>query len=109
MSKEEIIKEIEKDLKRKVIPRKRDRRVGEEKAVENNEEEYPQDEYIDNENDPQAVEKITEEDYTIPENDEKIEFDEIFETVRTKITNLANYDQMMEKTVLDALRKGKLK
>jgi len=69
-----------------------------------------EEEYITNTNDPQAVEKITtKEDYTIPENDEKIEFDEIFETVRTKITNLANYDQMMEKKVLDALRKGNLK
>lgn len=110
MSKEEIIEEIEKNLKRrKVIPRKRDRRVGEEKPVENNEEEYPDDEYIDNENDPQAVEKITEEDYTTIYDDEKIEFDEIFEIVRAKITNLTNYDQMMEKKVLDSLRRDKLK
>ena len=66
-------------------------------------------EYIDNENDPQAVEKITEEDYTILLDDEKVNFDEVFESVKTKITDLTNYDHMMEKKVLDALRKGKLK
>ena len=66
-------------------------------------------EYITDENDPQAVEKITKEDYTIPEGDEKIDFDEVFETVKTKITNLTNYDHMMEEKVLDSLRRGKLK
>jgi len=66
-------------------------------------------EYITNENDPQAVEKITKEDFTILDNDEKINFDEVFETVRTAITNLTNHDHMMEQKVLDALRRGKLK
>jgi len=66
-------------------------------------------EYIDNENDPQAVEKITKEEYTIPLDEEKVNFDEVFESVKTKITNLTNYDHMMEEKVLDALRKGKLK
>lgn len=107
--KEEIIKKIEKEITRKVIPRKRDRRIGEEKSVEDNEEEFSEDEYIDGENDPEWVEKITEEDYTIPENDEKIDFDEVFETVRSKITNLTNHDKIMEEKVLDALRNGKLK
>jgi len=73
------------------------------------ESEFSDDEYIDSENDPQAVEKITKEDYTLIENDEKIDFDEVFETVKTKMTNLTNYDHMMEEKVLDALRRGKLK
>ena len=66
-------------------------------------------EIIHNENDPQAVEKITKEDYTIPLDEEKVNFDEVFESVKAKITNLSNYDHMMEEKVLDSLRKGKLK
>lgn len=66
-------------------------------------------EYITDENDPQAVEKITEEDYTIPYDDEKIDFDEVFETVRAKITDLTKHDHMMEQKVLDSLRRGNLK
>ncbi len=66
-------------------------------------------EYITDENDPQTVEKITKEEYTIPLDEEKVNFDEVFESVKTKITNLTNYDHMMEEKVLDALRKGKLK
>jgi len=66
-------------------------------------------EYITDENDPQAVEKITKEDYTLIENEEKIDFDEVFESVRAKITDLTNHDHMMEEKVLDSLRRGKLK
>ena len=66
-------------------------------------------EYITDENDPQSVEKITKEDYTIPLDDEKIEFDEIFESVRAKITDLTKHDKMMNEKVLDSLRRGKLK
>ncbi len=107
---EEIIKKIEKDLRKIVIPRKCDRRIGEEKPVEDNEEEYLDDEYIDSENDPETVEKITEEeDYTIPIDDVKIEFDEVLEIVKTKISNLTNYDKMMQEKVLDSLRRGTLK
>jgi len=72
------------------------------------EEDYDDDEYIDSENDPSAVDEITEEDYTLPNNDEVVEFDEVFESIKTKITNLTNYDNMMEGKVLDALRKGEL-
>ncbi len=68
-----------------------------------------EEEYIDFENDPQAVEEITKDDYTIPLDDEKVDFDEVFETVKTKIINLSNYDHMMEEKVLDALRRRKLK
>ena len=66
-------------------------------------------EYITDENDPQAVEKITKEDYTISIDNVKIDFDEVFETVRAKITDLTKYDKMMEQKVLDSLRSGKLK
>ena len=90
---------------------KRDRRIGSDKAVTNKKEEYiEEEEYIDSENDPQSVQKIiTEDDYTIPLNDEKIEFDEIFETIKTTIVNFVKYDHMMEQKVLDALRSDKLK
>ena len=89
---------------------KRDRRIGTDKAVTNKKEEYIEEEkYIDNENDPQAVEKITEEETVISLDDVKMDFDEVFESVRVKITNLTNYDHMMEEKVLDSLRRGKLK
>ena len=67
------------------------------------------DEYIDSENDPQKVLIVPEDDYVISDNEEIVEFDEIFETVKTMITNLTNHDHMMEEKVLDALRRGKLK
>lgn len=74
------------------------------------EEEYTDDEYIGKDNDPCSVEKITEDNsILIEEKEEVIEFDKVFETVRAKITNMTNYDHMMEEKVLDALRKGKLK
>lgn len=70
-------------------------------------EDYLEEQYITNDNDPTRVEKITEEDYTIPEKEEKIEFDKVIETVKTKmITNLTNYDHMMDQKVLDSLRRG---
>lgn len=65
-----------------------------------------EEEYIDEDNDPEKVEIIKKEDYTLPEKEEIIEFDEIFESIRTKITNFSNYDYMMEEKVLDFLRKG---
>lgn len=71
-----------------------------------NEDEINEEEYILTTNDPQYVEKIKNEDYTLPENEEIIEFDEVFESVKTKISNLSNYDHMMEEKVLDFLRKG---
>lgn len=73
------------------------------------EDENFEEEYINDDNDPTSVEKITKEDYTIPGDDEKIEFDEIFETVRTKITNLTKHDKIMENKVFDSLRRGNLK
>ncbi len=70
---------------------------------------FEDEEYITDENDPQSVEKISKEDYTLPSDEEIVEFDEIFETVRAKSTTLTNHDHMMEKKVLDLLRRGKLK
>ena len=73
------------------------------------EEEYVDDEYVDDENDPEGVEKITNNDYTLIEKEEIIGFEDVVETVKTKIVNLSNYDHLMEEKVLDALRKGNLK
>lgn len=68
-----------------------------------------EEQYIDEDNDPQKVEEIRKEDYTLIEKEEVIEFDEVFETVRTKIHNLSNYDHIREERVLDSLRKGKFR
>jgi hypothetical protein len=73
------------------------------------EEEYVDDEYIGNENDPAMVEKITNEDYTLIEDEEIISFDKVFETVRAKSVTMTNYDKMMEKKVLNFLIKGEIK
>lgn len=73
------------------------------------EEEFIDDEYIDEWNDPFAVKKIIEEDYDDVTDEKIVDFDEVFESVRCKITDLTNYDLMMEKKVLDSLRKGTLK
>ena len=69
-------------------------------------EEYPEEEYINSENDPTAVEKITKEDYTIVQSEEKIEFEEIFETVRATSEDFALYDIDQTRKVLDSLRRG---
>jgi len=72
------------------------------------EEEYPEDEYIDSDNDPCGFDEV--EDETIPLfKEEKIGFDEVVGGIELKIKNLSNYDHMMEKKVLEALRTGKLK
>lgn len=70
------------------------------------EEDIDEEEYIIEKNDPEFVEKIRNEDYTFPTNDETIEFDEVFESIKTKITNISNYDHMMDEKVFDFLRKG---
>jgi len=67
------------------------------------------DEYIEEWNDPFEAKKIIEEDYTIVTDEEIVDFDEVFESVRCKITDLTNYDHMMEKKVLDSLKRGTLK
>ena len=67
------------------------------------------DEYIDNDNDPEKVLIVPEDDYVISDNEEIVGFDEVFEHVKAKITDLTNYDKMMEDKLLDALRRGNLK
>lgn len=73
------------------------------------EEDFPEEKYVEIKNDPFSVEKIVDEDYVIIESDEKIDFDEVFATVEAHIINLSNHDHMMEEKVLDSLRKGTLK
>ena len=74
------------------------------------EEEYIDDEYIESENDPFSVREITEKNSIgIEEKEEVIEFDKVYETVKTKIVDFINHDKIMEEKVLDALRSGKLK
>ena len=67
------------------------------------------DEYINDENDPNKVSIVPDDDYVTSDNEEIIDFDETFEFVKAKITDLTNYDHMMEEKVLDALRRGNLK
>jgi hypothetical protein len=71
--------------------------------------EYIDDEYIDEWNDPFDVKKVTEEDYDVVTDEKIANFDDVFESVRCKITDLTNYDSMMEKKVLDSLQRGTLK
>ena len=73
------------------------------------EEEYIDDEEIDEWNDPFEAKKIIEEDYDIVTDEKIVDFDEVFEGIRCKITDLANHDHMMEKKVLDSLKRGTLK
>ena len=73
------------------------------------EEEYIDDEYIEEWNDPFEVKKIIEEDYDVVTDETVVDFDEVFESVRCKVTDLTNYDRMMEKKVLDSLKRGTLK
>ena len=114
VEKDRIIKKVMKELeKKKEVVIKRDKCVSEDKAVEDKEEyieeEIIDDEYINSENDPEKVLIVPEDDCVISDNEEIVEFDEVFETVKTMITNLTNHDLMMEEKVLDALRRGKLK
>jgi len=80
-----------------------------EEYLDDESQEVEEEEYINSENDPTKVLIVPDDDYVISDNEEIVEFDEIFETVRAKITNLIKYDRMMEEKVLDALRRGNLK
>lgn len=74
------------------------------------EEEYIDDEYVDDNNDPHSVEEVTEPNsISIQDGEEIIAFDEVVETIKTEITNFVNHDHMMEEKVLDSLRRGKLR
>jgi len=83
--------------------------VSEEYLDDESQEVIEEEEYVTSDNDPQKVLIVPEDDYVISDNEEIVEFDEIFEYVRAKITDLTNYDHMMEEKLLDALRSGKLK
>ncbi len=72
------------------------------------EEVIEEEEYINSDNDPEKVLIVPEDDYVIRDNEEIAQFDEIFEYVRAKITDLTKYDHMMEEKLLDALRRGNL-
>jgi len=73
------------------------------------EEEFVDDEYIDDENDPEKIENITKDDDILPEEEETIGFEDVIQTVSIKNVNLTNYDKIMEKKVFDSLRKGELR
>ena len=73
------------------------------------EEEFFDDEYIDDENDPEKVENITKDDDILVEEEETVGFEEVIQTVTIKNVNLTNYDKTMEEKVLDFLIRGKLK
>ncbi|MCZ6581616.1 MAG: hypothetical protein O6761_00370 [Thaumarchaeota archaeon] len=83
--------------------------MSEEQYDDESQEVSEEEEYIDSNNDPEKVLIVPEDDYVISDNEEIVEFDEIFEYVRAKITDLTKYDHMMEEKVLDALRRGNLK
>ena len=105
MMKDVIIRD--EDIVSRVV--KRDRQVGADKAVDDKKEEYLEEEvYIDSENDPCAVEEVVD-DYVVLEEEEEMDFDEVFETVKSMIADLTTHDKEMEEKVLDALRSGKLK
>ena len=70
------------------------------------EEDFVDDEYIEKENDPFDVEKVSEDNTTIEE-EEVVGFDPVFGKVRAKIADFTKYDQMMAKKLLDDLKKGR--
>jgi len=84
--------------------------VSEEEYIDDESQEViEEEEYITGENDPQKVLIVPDDDYVTSDNEEIVGFDEIFETVKSAITDLTKYDKMMEEKVLDALRGGHLK
>jgi len=67
-----------------------------------------EEEYITDENDPHSVETITENDYTIPSNEETVEFDETLASVQVKLSNFKEYDKKMEAKLVESIQKGEL-
>ena len=73
-------------------------------------EDYLEEEYITNENDPHSVEKIDEDNsISIVETEVTIKHEEIEASPKLMITSLTNHDYIMNEKVLDALRRGILK
>ena len=70
------------------------------------EEEYIDDEYIGKENDPFSVEVVSEDDYTIVDDEEIVKEDEVLYSLDGMSEyDMKNHDLIMEKKVLDSLRK----
>ena len=82
--------------------------MSEEEYDDEDQEITEEEEYIHSDNDPEKVLIVPEDDYVISDNEEIAQFDEVFEYVRAKITDLTKYDHMMEEKLLDALRGGNL-
>ncbi len=72
------------------------------------EEEYVDDEYIESENDPYAVEEVTEEDYAILDEEIVKEDEVVYSPDGRSEEDMKNHDLIMEKKVLDSLKRGKL-
>lgn len=71
---------------------------------------YPDDEYITNENDPTRVLIVPEDDYVISDNEEIIQHDKIITTIQGRTqSEMEKSDFIIQEKVLDALRKGKLR
>jgi len=76
-----------------------------------NENNYPDDEYVNDENDSEKVVIIPDDDYVILDNEEEtVEFDEVVGTIqgRSQI-EMEKSDLIQEKKVLNSLRKGKFR
>jgi hypothetical protein len=68
------------------------------------EEEYVDDEYIESENDPCAVEEVTEEDYAILDEEIVKEDEVVYSLDGMSESDMKNHDLIMEKKVLESLR-----
>ena len=74
------------------------------------EEDYIDDEYIQEDNDPYSVYEVTAEDLIIDNNEQIIEHEKILYSLDARSDRAMNqHDIMMGEKVLDSLRKGKLK
>lgn len=73
-------------------------------------EEYTEEEeYLTNENDPQKVLIVPEDDYVTTDNEEKIEHEEILASPQINILHLSKHDFEREEAVLHSLRNGEFR
>lgn len=71
---------------------------------------YLEDEYIANENDPEKVLIVPEDDYVIADNEVKIEHEEVLAFPKTSSQfELSKHDFEREEAVLHSLRKGEFR
>jgi len=68
------------------------------------EDDYVDDEYIESENDPYSVEKVTEEDFAILDEEIVQEDKVVYSLDGMSESEMKNHDLMMEKKVLASLR-----